>query len=321
MRRYVRIKPFIVLLTACAALVLLTGCREDMDVARVDFSRQAALEKPREKANEHTLTVAVSAMVSPDETFTYYRQMLNYLGNGLGVDVQLIQRKTYAEINELLGMGKIDLAFVCSGPYASARERFGFEALAVPQVRQQTVYRSYLIVNKHSSIEKLAQLRNRVFAFTDPDSNTGCLFPSWLLMRMGETPESFFAKTIFTYSHDNSMLAVSRNLVDGAFVHEQIWEYYQKRNPRHTAQTRVIFKSEPFGNPPLIAGAGLDPAIKNRVRKLLLQMHSDPKGRAILGELLIDRFLPVDEGLYEPIRIMYAQLQLGKQKHVSAQKP
>ncbi len=316
-----RMKLFFVMHLAIAALILSTGCGEDKDIVRIDFSNKDKLESPRDMTGKQTLTVAVAAMVSPDETFKYYWQLLKYLGDELDINVQLIQRKTYADVNVLLEKGEIELAFICSGPYATSRKHYGFEGLAVPQIRQKKVYRSYLIVNKDSRIEKLEDMRGMVFAFTDPDSNTGRIVPGYLLMQKGETADSFFARTIFTYSHDNSIMAVARSLVAGAFVHEQIWEHFHQSNPRYTSRTRVIFKSEPFGNPPLVASAKLPGFQKAKIRNLVLRMHDDPKGRAILEELLIDRFLPVDESLYEPIRVMHAQLQLGEQGNVSAQQP
>jgi phosphonate transport system substrate-binding protein len=111
-----------------------------------------------------------------------------------------VQRKTYGEINELIGVGQIDLAFICSGPYAGGKEKFGFEALAMPLVRGSHLYQSYLIVNKDSSFQKLDDLRGKIFAFTDPESNTGKLVPTYWLSEEGEKPEDFFAKTIYTYS-------------------------------------------------------------------------------------------------------------------------
>ena len=44
-----------------------------------------------------------------------------------------MQRKTYGEIDELLGRGEIDLAFICSGPYVAGKERFGFEFRPCPR--------------------------------------------------------------------------------------------------------------------------------------------------------------------------------------------
>jgi phosphonate transport system substrate-binding protein len=243
-------------------------------------------------------------MISPKETFGYYRQILDYIGRHLGRPVHLIQRKTYAEINELFGKNQIDLGFICSGPYATQKETYGFELLATPRVNGSPYYHSYLIVHKNSPISGLEGLRGKVFAFTDPDSNTGRLVPVYWLAKLGERPETFFKKILYTYSHDNSILAVAKGLADGACVDSLIWEYYNRKNPVFTSKTRIIKKSEPYGIPPLVASTDAPDMLRKQARQLLLSMHQDPEGRAILKALMIDRFEAGREEWYQRIREM-----------------
>ena len=294
---------FLAGLVICAALSWLYACGSETDIRVVDFSKTVVVEQPGKKPSENsTIKVAVAAMISPKDTFVYYRQLLDYIGRHLGRDVQFIQRKTYGEINELLGNGQIDLAFICSGPYVVGKEKFGFELLATPEVQRSHFYQSYLIVNKDSRIRNIEDLRGRIFAFTDPESNTGKLVPTYWISQMGERPETFFSKTIYTYSHDNSILAVAKSLVDGAAIDSLIWDYYHLKNPIFTSKTRIIRRSEPYGIPPIVASPSLAPGLKDEIRQVLFSMHRDRRGQKILSELMIDRFtLPRDEW-YDNIR-------------------
>jgi phosphate/phosphite/phosphonate ABC transporter binding protein len=303
---------FILRLLIVPVLIVTYGCGVDADTAVVDFSKTMAVNQPGDHQPESPgLKVAVAAMISPKDTFTYYRQFLEYLGSQLDREIQLVQRKTYGEINTLFGEGEIDLGFICSGPYAAGSENYGFEALAVPQVRGSNFYQSYLIVHKDSRIQKLEDLRGGVFAFTDPESNTGRLVPTYWLQQQGETPDTFFKKSIYTYSHDNSILAVAKKLVDAAAIDGHIWEYYHQRNSVNTSQTRVIKKSEPFGNPPVVVSSNLPTELKDRIRQLLFSIHLDSDGKKILSELLIDRFVAPQETWYDPIRQMNLNLSLS----------
>ncbi len=296
---------FILSLVISAGLFFLYACGAETDIRVVDFSKTVVVEQPGKQPSDNpSFRVAVAAMISPKDTFVYYRQLLDYIGSHLGRDVQLIQRKTYGEINELLGKGQIDLAFICSGPYVNGKEKCGFELLATPEVQKSHFYQSYLIVNQASQFHGLEDLRGQVFAFTDPDSNTGKLVPTYWISRMGEHPETFFSKTIYTYSHDNSILAVAKALVDGAAVDGLIWEYYHRKNPIFTSKTRIIRKSEPYGIPPIVASRFLAPDLKNRIRQVLFFMHRDPRGQNILNELMIDRFTPTRDEWYDSIRNM-----------------
>jgi phosphonate transport system substrate-binding protein len=290
-------------------ILLICGCSNDTEKVVVDFSKTVPVARPGDRPSPNPpLRVAVAAMVSPRETFNLYRQLLAYIAHKSGRSLEFVQRKTYGEIDELLGKGQIDLAFICSGPYVSGKNRYGFELLAVPEIHGSHFYHSYLIVNQDSPFNRLEDLRGHSFAFTDPDSNTGRLVPSFWLAALHERPETFFSQIIYTYSHDNSILAVSRGLVDGAAVDGMIWDFYQQKNPALTAKTRIIKKSRPFGIPPLVASRQFPATEREQIQKLLFTMHQDPEGKKILSELMIDRFIPPRDEWYNSVRQLQHQL-------------
>jgi phosphonate transport system substrate-binding protein len=284
-------------------VLLFIGCNNDAEYKRVDFDRKLQEGKQQDpQPNFQTLRVAVAAMISPKQTIVYYQELVDYLCGKLGYKFEMIQRKTYDEVSVMLGKGQIDLAFICTGPFVSSRETLGFEAIATPVVHGEPFYRSYLIVHRDSSFENLSDLQGHTFAFTDPASNSGSLVPRFWLDGIGARAETFFKSFTFTYSHDNSIMAVAKKLVDGAAVDGSIWEYYRQRDDFYTGKTRVIRKSEPFGSPPLVVSSALDPAVKSLLGKLALSMHEDVVGKRILSELMIDRFVAPEDSWYEPVR-------------------
>ena len=291
------------------------GCDSKPEATLVDFTKVVGTARAGpEPDNKSELRVAVGAMISPKETLIYYHQLLDYLGQALGVRVDFVQRKTYEEINRLFETGEVDLGLICSGPYASGGARYGMELIAAPLVRGRAGYQAYLIVNSGSPYSSLEDLRGKVFAFTDPDSNTGHLVPLYWLFQRGQTPESFFDENLFTYSHDNSILAVSRNLVDGAAVDGLIWEYYRAVRSALTSRTKVILKSEYFGMPPVVVRDSLPGSMKEKLAAAILNMHLSPAGRAMLDRLMIDRFVTVEDGDYSSIRRMKAALDAQAEK-------
>lgn len=306
-------------LPAMAGIVFLFfGCDRDAAYQRVDFSKTLAVEKKfSSPSGGMELRVAVAAMISPKETFIYYKQLIDYIADRSGHRVRLIQRKTYEEVNALFPERRIDLAFICTGPYAAGKDKYGFEAIATPIIRGAPYYQSYLIVNKNSPFQALEDLRGRVFAFTDPDSNTGALVPRFWIHERGDTADRFFSDIKFTFSHDNSILAVAKGLVDAAAVDGHKWEFYNIRNPEFTSRTRVIKKSKPLGSPPLVASIHMAEDLKDRIRKIVLAMHETPDGQRILNELMIDRFTAPQEAWYRPVREMVEVLNAHEPPLVS----
>lgn len=300
----------IALFALMALLAVAAGCAGEPQYKRVHLAASGQTQPAStERPTRAPLRVAVSGVVSPKETFKTYQELLQYLGSRLDRPVELVQRKTYAEVNDLIRAGGIDLAFVCTLAYVQGQQDFGMELLAAPQVRGEALYRAYILVPNDSPVTQFDQLRGKVFAFTDPDSNTGRLVPTYLLWQKGETVEGFFRQVVYTYSHDNSIKAVADKLVDGASVDNLVYESTLARNPELAERTRVIYRSEPYGAPPVVVHPNLAADLKELLRGLLLGMDADPRGRAILEGLVIDRFVVPNRASYEPVREMFRKVR------------
>jgi phosphonate transport system substrate-binding protein len=272
------------------------------------------LQPRRSSVAVKPLRIGMGAKITPKEGFVYYSQLRAYIEKRLGQPVQLIDRGNYDEMNRLLETKDIDAAFVCAGPYVEGKERFGMELLAMPLVKGKPVYHGYIIVPANSPARKFKDLRGKVFAFTDPKSNTGKLVPTYLLARMNETPQHFFDKTEFTYGHDKSILAVAEGIVDGAAVDSMIWEYLALKHPELTAKTKIILRTGPYGTPPFVVRPDIDEGLKRRLQEILLQAADDEEGRRILRGMMIDRFVAGDDRNYDTIRGMNSWLlKQGKQ--------
>lgn len=286
---------------------LLTGCASTTSASVIHLNDLQPLPD-RPAADVVPLRVAVGAVTSPQGTVDSYAPLLDYLERKLNRPVELVQRRTYAEVNDLVKTGFVDVAFVCTSAYVTGQRDFNMQLLAAPEVDGETVYYSVLIVPAASQARSMADLHGKVFAFTDPMSNTGHNFPKYLVKHLGETAESFFSRTFFTYSHDDAIRAVASGLADGAAVDSLVYDYAIERDPALTQRTKIIFRSEPFGIPPVVAGPQARPQIVAEVRELLIGMAADTDGQQVLSGLNIDRFVTVEDRIYDSARELEAQI-------------
>lgn len=237
------------------------------------------------------------------ENLDLYERWATYLARKVARPVQFIQRRSYREAIELLQTGEHDFSWVCSLPYAKYRDAGFFGLLAVPVFKGEPLYRSYLIVHKDSPIRSLDELQGKVFAYADPDSNTGYAVPRQMVHELGRNPDGFFRHTFFTYSHTETIEAVAERVADGAAVDSYVWEYLSRHEPRLTGNTRIISRSQTFGFPPLVYRIGVDDALRARMTDALLSMDKDPEGRALLAELALDGFVSASSSLYDGVRL------------------
>ncbi|MBF8265686.1 MAG: phosphate/phosphite/phosphonate ABC transporter substrate-binding protein [Dehalococcoidia bacterium] len=256
------------------------------------------------QVDKSRLRFAVAPVLSPLATAKNYETLATYLGEKLGRPVELVQGKSYTEINAMVRDGDVSLAFVCSGAFVIGRREFGMEALVTPVVNGQKTYNSYLVVPTRSTAKTWGDLRQKTFAFTDPLSNTGRIVPVYVLSQMGETPEKFFKSTIFTYGHDKSIQAVADSLVDGAAVDSLVYDFIVKRDPALAARTKIIWKSPPYGINPMVVNPDLSPQLRRQFESIFLGMSSDTKGMETLKYLGIDTFTKPDVAAYDAIEEM-----------------
>ena len=299
------------LLGVIILLFALAGCASSTRPLDFRFKDVAPATAPSYSPNDtKPLRVAVAAVISPKGTVESYSNLLTYLGRKLNRRVELVQRQTYAEVNDLVKSGDVDVAFVCTSAYVVGQRDFGMELLVAPQVNGETVYYSLLIVPADSPARSLADLRGKVFAFTDPMSLTGRVYPTSLVKSLDGMPESFFSRIFFAYSHDNAIQAVANHVADGAGVDSLVYNYLLARDPTVGTRVRVIDRSPAFGIPPVVVNPNLSPQLKETLRGLFLQMDSDPAGQTILGNLMIDRFVLVSDRIYDSARALELQVNV-----------
>lgn len=293
-----------------AALLPAAGCTRPAGLPYVRLSGETtAPALAAETLTSTPLSIAIGGMVTPEEGLAYYRQLSEYMARRIGRPARIVDKRSYAEVNGLVESRDVDVAFVCSGPYVDGRRDFGMELLAAPVVDGKATYNGYIIVPRNSTTRSLRDLRGKTFAFTDPDSNTGKLVPTYELARMGQTPDGFFSKVIYTRAHDLSIEAVAELRVDGAAVDGLVWDYASATAPRDTSRTRIIWRSEPFGIPPVVVHPYLDESLKAKVQAILLGAHRDPEGRAILRHMRVDRFTTIEDSAYDSVRRMQAWVE------------
>lgn len=225
----------------------------------------------------------------------------------LGRPVLFVQRGNYREITDLLRTGKIDFAWVCGFPYV--RQKAEMRLVAVPLWRGQPLYQSYLIVSADDHRTKsLLDLKGKIFAYSDPDSNSGYLYPQYLLSTHGERPAEFFSRTFFTWAHRKVVEAVGAGLADGGAVDGYVWETLSQVRPDLTAATRILDRSPMLGYPPFVANRHVPSREVERFRRVLLDMASEPEGLDLLRRLSLDGFAIAPPGLYAGIARMADRL-------------
>ena len=238
-----------------------------------------------------------------DDQLDFLKRLRAYLTDRLATPVHFVQRGSYREIVELIRFGKIDFAWLCGFPYVRFKREMSL--LAVPLYHGNPLYQSYLIVPaSDTNTTSLLDLRGKMFAYSDPDSNSGYLYPQYQLLRAGENPATFFSRTFFTWGHRKVIEAVGVGLAQGGAVDGYVWDMLAAVHPELTAATRIVSRSPEMGYPPFVARAKIPDDIFRKMQNVLLSMSRDAEGARLLKILNLDGFVVGSDKLFDGIAIM-----------------
>jgi phosphonate transport system substrate-binding protein len=287
---------------AVLAVLVLHGCTLGSTAGPiVDLDRREPIPSVG-KVEPHTLRIGVAAVLSPEGTVESYGALAEYLGEMLGRPTELVQRRTYAEVNALIDAGEVDLAFVCTSAYVRGHASGSMDLLVVPEIEGSRVYHSSIIVPASSPTRSMEDLRGAMFAFTDPMSLTGRLYATSVVLGLGHTPETFFSDIVYTYSHDDAVRAVAAGVVDGAGVDDLVLRHMIDRDPILESRIRVIDASPDYGIPPVVVPVTTPAALRRLFTDLLLGLEYEPAGPRILASLGVDRFVMSSDDAYSEVR-------------------
>lgn len=226
--------------------------------------------------------------------------VLDGLEKQLGMPVEPFVATDYNGIIEALRAGKLDVAYLGPFSYVLAASVADVEAFAVAVTKKtgQSAYKSLIVARKDSGINTLADLKGHTFAFVDPSSASGHLFPKAGLEKAGYDPEKLFSRVIFSGSHDASLLAVVNNKVDAAAVADRILAGAVAKGVVKSDDFQVVWTSQPIPESPMVWRKALDPQLKQKVAAALASMKDVPWGDQ--GQL--DGFQKTDDAAYNVVR-------------------
>ena len=238
------------------------------------------------------------------ENLRFLDEWSEYLEQKMDRKVEFVLRKSYREVMDLLESSGIDFAWICGYPFVQAREPEFLDLMVVPVYRGEPLYHSYIVVHHDSPYQNFSDLKGEIFAFSDPDSNSGFLYPLSLLAEKSEKPETFFRQTFFTFNHAETIQAVAEQVANGGAVDSYIWDYLAIFRPDITKKTRIIDKSPVFGFPPIVSRLELDPPTVRLMQETLKNMKNDIDGKILLERLKLDGFGEFPDSLFNDIRAM-----------------
>ena len=209
---------------------------------------------------------------------------------------------SYAAVIEAMGAGKVDVGWLATFSYVLAKDKYDVELLLVVQRFGSPFYRGQIMVRADSGIQSLKGLQGKRFAFVDPASTSGHLYPKTLLLSKGFEPKTFFGKSVFAGSHNAVVLSIYKGEVDGGAAYDGSRVAVAKSYPDVFEKIKVIAYTKEIPNDTVSVRKELPESLKMKLRDGLKKISKSPKGSKILKRLYGISGLVDLDGLFDPVR-------------------
>ena len=284
---------------------------------QVPSNESLAEEKQLQPDDEKTLRFVLVPEKNIFEQRRRYKYITDYLSKKMDMNFIVEIMANYGDISEAFIEGKADAGFFGSFSYVLTHSKAGIEPLVRPVwPNNNSTYRGYVFVRKDSNIKTVKDMKNKSLVLVDKATTAGYIFQLFYFKYYGiNNIEDYFSRISFASSHDAAAWAVYAGEADIGGAKNHIFNGLMEEYPDFKEQMVVLFESPEVPSNGLAVRKDLNPAIKLRIKTLLLSLHESPEGQETLKNFGAIKFITTSNDDYVVVYNMVKQLGIDLQEY------
>jgi phosphonate transport system substrate-binding protein len=245
------------------------------------------------------LIFGVHPLHNPQRLYEIYGPLVEYLSRNIpGITITLETSPSLEEFEKKLDSRHFD--FALPNPYQTLNSlQHGYHVFA--KMGEDDKFRGLIIVRKDSGINRVADLTGKIVSFPAPTALAATMMPLYYLHTHGLDVNQDI-KRLFSGSQESSIMNVYLGKSAAGATWPSPWQSFVKRNPQIAADLEVKWETPPLINSGLVVRDDVAPEVVDKVRTLLVALHSHDEGRRLLAALPLARFESATDATYQPVR-------------------
>lgn len=285
------------------------GCDNKEDIQKVDLTK---IEEVKESSGG-SLGIKIGIVPVEDirKMAAKYEPLAEYLSKKMALKVSLVYLDSYSEICDRFIYNQLDAAFFGSFSYALTHAKAGIEPVVRPDFHGVSTYKGLIVVRKDSNINNIADMKGKRLALVHQATYAGYLYPMYYFKEFGvRDVEKYFSKIIFAGRHDKALFAVLQGQADIAALKDSTYERIIRENPKLAKELIVLSASVPVPTNALCVSKNFDPALKNKLKDILLNLENDREAKPVLEALKATKFVETRDHDYHHLYKMIKALEI-----------
>jgi phosphate/phosphite/phosphonate ABC transporter binding protein len=232
-----------------------------------------------------------------------FEPLMAYLSDSIGQKVVLYIAKDYGDLRTQMEAGSVDIGSFSPFAYVDAARGGKIRIIAQSMQDGSPTYRGIIVARKDSGLKTVADLQGKRFAFVDPKSASGYLYPRAMLIEKGIAPESYFKQTIFAGDHTKVIAAVLEGRVDAGATYAGALGVAKAMGV--PAENLVILAStEPIPHDAIAVRIGMAEALVKTIQTALVDLDKSKAGRRVIAnsKKKLSGHVIADDHLFDIVR-------------------
>lgn len=249
------------------------------------------------------LKFGFTPVLSEPEMRAEFEPLMTYLANALGRKVTLYIAKDYGDLRTQMENGSVDIGSFSPFAYVDAAKGGKIRIIAQSIIEGSATYRGIIVARKDSGLKSIADLKGKRFAFVDPKSASGYVYPRAMLIEKGIDPESYFRETIFAGNHDKVIAAVLEGRMDAGAIYDGALGVAQRSGvPIENLMT--LASSDPIPHDAIAVRIGLNQELAKRIQRALIGLDKTEAGRKVIAnsKKKLTGHMVADDSVFDVVR-------------------
>jgi len=286
---------------ALCLLLIMTSCTQDAPLG----------------TRENPVKLYFTPSVDADTIAGSSQQFIRFLEKETGLMFKTGIPTNYIAVVEAFGSLRADIGVMNSFGYIMANQKYGASALLRVLRYGHDYYQGQILAHVDSGIKTVKDLQNKNFAFVDPSSTSGYMYPLKIL----KDNKIKTGNITFANKHDNVITMIYQGQVDaGATYYSAPDENGKIRDARGRVKTqfpdvedkiKIVAITEKIPNDPFVFRKDLPKEITHKFIAAVKKYISTPEGQKSFKEIYsVDGIIDSTDADYDGLRSMIETIDL-----------
>jgi len=249
---------------------------------------------------------AVHPLHNPQKLSEAYQPLVDHLNRQIpGVRIELEASRDYQVYEQKFRDREPE--FLLPNPWHTLQAiKLGYHVIAMAGDAED--FRGLFVVRRDGGIKTPADLRGKVVSYPSPTALAAAVLPQYYLHTHGIDVNRDIQNSYVGSQESSIMNAYLGKSAAGA-TWPPPWRLFQRDHPAEAAQLELVWETPPLLNNSVMVRDDVPPALRDQVRKALIELAQTTEGKAILGGMETARFHPADNASYDAVREYIARFE------------